>query len=89
MVYQKLIYNPNRYRKQITHFLQFPCKVDDLVVESYTRNNGQARTNILSVFNFSTITYLRTSEKGYYHCVGLIGSELYQLILKENGRKTN
>lgn len=79
----------NIYRTMKAYFIGFDIPVDNLVVESYTKENGQSRMKGLSVFSFDTISYIRTSQKGFIHCVGVIGTELYQLVLKPSNMNTN
>lgn len=76
----------NRYRTQTTRFLQFNIPVENLEVESYTKENGQSRMKGLSVFNFDTITLTSISDKGFFHAIGWTGTKLVQLVLKQ---KTN
>jgi hypothetical protein len=81
---QTLIKSVNRYRTQKTRFINFECDVKNLVFEGYVKNDGISKMKGITVYNFDTISYLSTSEKGFYHCVGLNGKILTQIILKQS-----
>jgi len=81
---QTLIKSVNQYRVISTMFLNFECDAQELEFEGYVKNDGISKMKGVSVYNFDTISYLSTSEKGYIHAVGLIGKQLYQIILKQS-----
>lgn len=78
----------NQYRTQQVNFISFEIPIDSLEVVGFVKNDGVSKMKGLTVFNFDTISYLSTSEKGFLHCVGLSGKQLYQLILKQVKKPT-
>jgi hypothetical protein len=72
----------NRYRTVKVRFLSFPFTPSNIEFVGFVKNDGISKMKGLDVFNFDTISYLSTSEKGFIHAVGLAGKQLYQLILK-------
>lgn len=78
---QTLIKSVNQYRTQQTRFINFECDAQDLEFVGYQKNDGVSKMKGITVFNFDTISYLATSEKGFIHAVGLINKDLYQIIL--------
>jgi hypothetical protein len=81
---QTLIKSVNQYRAISTRFINFDCNAHDLEFVGYVKNQGVSLMKGITVHNFDTISYLATSEKGYYHCVGLNGKILTQIILKQS-----
>lgn len=81
MKMQTITKSDNQYRTQITRFINFQCDAQDLEFAGYVKNDGISKMKGITVFNFDTISYLSTSEKGYIHAVGLIDKQLYQIIL--------
>jgi hypothetical protein len=79
---QTLIKSVNQYRVISTRFINFDFDVKNLVFVGYQKNDGVSKMKGITVYNFDTISYLSTSEKGYIHAVGLSGKQLYQIILK-------
>lgn len=73
----------NQYRTISVNFLSFPIDVNNLIFEGYVKNDGVSKMKGIDVYNFDTISYLSTSEKGYIHAVGLTGGKLVQLVMKE------
>ena len=65
-------------------FLNFDFNIVKLEFYGYVKNDGVSKMKGISIYNFDTISYLSTSEKGFYHCVGLNGKILTQIILKES-----
>jgi hypothetical protein len=74
----------NRYRTVEVRFLSFPFTPSNIDVIGFVKNDGISKMKGLDVFNFDTISYLSTSEKGFIHAVGLADKQLYQLILKND-----
>jgi hypothetical protein len=74
----------NRYRTVQVRFLSFPFIPINIDVIGFVKNDGISKMKGLDVYNFDTISYLSTSEKGFIHAVGLAGKQLYQLILKND-----
>ena len=72
----------NRYRTVEVRFLSFPFIPNNIEVVGVVLNDGISKMRGLDVFDFDTISYLKTSEKGFIHAVGLAGKHLYQLVLK-------
>jgi hypothetical protein len=72
----------NRYRTVQVRFLSFPFIPSNIDVIGFVKNDGISKMKGVDVYNFDTISYLSTSEKGFIHAVGLAGKQLYQLILK-------
>lgn len=64
-------------------FLNFDFNIGNLEFYGYVKNDGISKMKGISIYNFDTISYLSTSEKGFIHCVGLNGKILSQIILKE------
>lgn len=83
---QTITTKQNQYRTMKAYFIGFEIPVDNLVVESYTKENGQSRMKGLSVFSFESISYLHTSEKGFIHAVAWLGNVRYQLVLKNESK---
>lgn len=81
---QTLIKSVNKYRTQQTKFINFECDAQNLEFVGYVKNDGISKMKGITIFNFDTISYLSTSEKGFYHCVGLSGKILTQIILKQS-----
>jgi hypothetical protein len=81
---QTLIKSVNQYRAISTKFINFDCNAQELEFVGYVKNQGVSLMKGITVYNFDTISYLSTSEKGYYHCVGLNGKILTQIILKQS-----
>lgn len=81
---QTLIKSVNKYRTQQTKFINFECDVQNLEFVGYVKNDGISKMKGITVYNFDTISYLSTSEKGYIHAVGLSGKILTQIILKQS-----
>ena len=81
---QTLIKSVNQYRAISTRFINFDCNVQNLEFVGYVKNQGVSLMKGITVHNFDTISYLATSEKGFYHCVGLNGKILTQIILKQS-----
>ena len=81
---QTLIKSVNKYRTQITNFVNFDCNAQELEFVGYVKNDGISKMKGITIHNFDTISYLSTSEKGFYHCVGLSGKILTQIILKQS-----
>lgn len=73
----------NQYRTISVNFLSFPMDVNNLIFEGYIKNDGVSKMKGIDVYNFDTISYLSTSEKGYIHAVGLIGTQVYMILLRE------
>ena len=74
-----------RHNKMLTVcFLNFDFHIGKLEFYGYVKNDGISKMKGITVYNFDTISYLSTSEKGFYHCVGLNGKILTQIILKES-----
>jgi hypothetical protein len=74
----------NQYRTIETKLINFPDNVRNLGFYGYVKNDGISKMKGISIYNFDTISYLSTSEKGFYHCVGLNGKILSQIILINN-----
>jgi len=72
---QTLIKSVNQYRIQTTRFINFECDAQDLEFEGYVKNDGISKMKGITVYNFDTISYF---------AVGLIGKQLYQIILKQS-----
>ena len=81
---QTLIKSVNQYRVISTRFINFNCNAQELEFVGYVKNDGISKMKGITVYNFDTISYLSTSEKGFYHCVGLNGKILTQIILKQS-----
>ncbi len=74
----------NQYRTIETKLINFPDNVRKLKFYGYIKNDGVSKMKGITIYNFDTISYLSTSEKGFYHCVGLNGKILTQIILINN-----
>ena len=76
----------HRYNTQRVNFISFPESVNihNLNFYGYLKNNQVSKYKGVTIFNFDTISYLRTSETGFIHAVGLIGLVTTAIILKEN-----
>ena len=81
---QTLIKSVNQYRVISTRFLNFDCNAQNLEFVGYVKNQGVSTMKGITVYNFDTISYLSTSEKGFIHAVGLNGKILTQIILKQS-----
>ena len=81
---QTLIKSVNQYRVISTRFLNFDCNAQNLEFVGYVKNQGVSLMKGITVYNFDTISYLSTSEKGFIHAVGLSGKILTQIILKQS-----
>ena len=81
---QTLIKSVNQYRAISTRFINFDCNAQDLEFVGYVKNQGVSLMKGITVYNFDTISYLSTSEKGFIHAVGLSGKILTQIILKQS-----
>jgi hypothetical protein len=77
-----LIKKENQYRTIQTRFLNFECDVKRLEFVGYVKNDGISKYKGVTVFNFDTISYLSTSELGFIHCVGLVGKQIFQIVLR-------
>jgi hypothetical protein len=74
----------NRYRTLEVQLINFPNNVRKFEFYGYVKNDGVSKMKGITIYNFDTISYLSTSEKGFYHCVGLNGKILTQIILINN-----
>jgi hypothetical protein len=77
-----LIKKENQYRTIQTRFLNFDFDVKHLEFVGYVKNDVISKYKGVTVFNFDTISYLSTSERGFIHCVGLVGKQIFQIVLK-------
>jgi hypothetical protein len=77
-----LIKKENQYRTIQTRFLNFDFDVKRLEFVGYVKNDGISKMKGITVFNFDTISYLSTSELGFIHCVGLVGKQIFQIVLR-------
>lgn len=76
----------HRYNTQRVNFLNFPesVNINNLNFYGYLKNNQVSKYKGVTIFNFDTISFLRASQTGFIHCVGLIGKITTAIILKEN-----
>lgn len=74
----------NQYRTIATKLINFPDEIRNLEFYGYVKNDGVSKMKGITIYNFDTISYLSTSEKGFIHCVGLNGKILSQIILINN-----
>lgn len=70
----------NRYQTQTTHFYDFVCDVENLVLYSHTKFEAPSKLKGLTIWNFETISFLHEIN-GFFHCVGYLNKVGYQLIL--------
>lgn len=73
----------NQYRTISVNFLSFPIPVQNIIFEGYIKNDGVSKMKGIDVYNFDTISYLSTSEKGVIHALGCIGTQVYVILLRE------
>jgi hypothetical protein len=74
----------NRYRTLTTEVNCFPEHIDPskMVFESYVKNNGVSRLKGLTIFNFTSITYVG-DRNGFVQCIGQLNDKLETLIFKK------